>query len=146
MDYSNFSILYGEDEPDDIRMFSKMLQRMNYNGEYHQFALGQKVLDWTLKRGEFTGARHPVPDLIILDIGLLGMDGKGVMDVLKSNIETKMIPVLILSGSSSLKDCHKCIELGCNGYIQKSMDPNEYEKICSLFIEGWARLKGQEFF
>ncbi len=146
MNYSGFSILYGEDDEDDLIFFQKILKYMNFNGEYKHFSSGNDALDWTLKRGKYLNFSHSPPDLLILDIGLKGMSGKDVLKIIRAQEKSKMIPVIIVSGSCSIDEHNECISLGCNGYIQKSEYPEQFKKNCQLFIEGWARLSMQEFF
>lgn len=143
---SDFFILHGEDDALDVRIMGQVLKTIGYEGEYKNFPLGQDLLDYTLHRGQYKGAQNKMPDLIILDIGLPTCDGKEVLSLLRADTLTKGIPIIISSGSCSLRDYHQCIALGCNAYIQKSSDLEGFTKTCELFINGWQRLTQQNFF
>ncbi|MDE1460639.1 response regulator [Spartinivicinus poritis] len=141
----NFSLLLGEDDESDKSTMQVILNRMNYQGSFHHVPVGQEVIDWTLKKNQYRNAAHNIPDLILLDIGLPGIDGKTVLKTLRQDETAKTIPIIMMSGSISQHDYYECIALGCNAYIQKTSDLNAFTKNCQLFIEGWIQLSQQKF-
>lgn len=64
------------------------------------------------------------PDLILLDIMMPGMDGYEVITILKSQIATKDIPVIFLTGKSGADDETKGFEMGAVDYISKPFNPS----------------------
>ena len=60
------------------------------------------------------------PSLILLDIMMPKMDGFQVLLRLKSNAETKNIPVIVLTNLSSIKDAESCLYIGAAKYLVKS--------------------------
>ncbi|MFK7997756.1 MAG: response regulator [Granulosicoccus sp.] len=139
-DYSDFSILHGEDDPADARMMGVILTKIGYNGDYRRLSLGHEVADW------IGAASNPLPRLILLDINLPGLTGKEILRKLRADERTMSVPILMLTGSSSERDYHDCIQLGANSYIKKTSDLDAYTQICHRFIEGWARVAKQDFF
>ncbi len=135
--FTGFSLLLGEDDKCDVRVMEKVFEDMGYNGEYTHLALGQDVIDWTLKQNQFVDTNYAVPNLIILDIGLPGVNGIEVLKTLREDDRSKHIPILMCSGSVSQRDYYQCIALGCNAYIQKNAELDEFTRVCSLFIEAW---------
>ena len=61
-----------------------------------------------------------VPDLIILDLVMPGMDGFSVLETIKSSEEYKNIPVLVASNLGESEDIVKATKLGANDYIVKT--------------------------
>jgi len=143
---SGFSLLLGEDERYDALIIEKILKQMDYNGHYQHLPLGQDVIDWTLKRGQYKGADHPQPSLIIVDIGLPGITGIEVLETLRNEEASRHIPIIMCSGSSSQRDFHRCIAHGCNAYVQKNAELDKFFRTIQLFIEGWFHLSKQDFF
>lgn len=139
-DYSRFRILHGEDDVADTRMMNAVLDKIGFSGEYENLCLGQEVI------ARLNDSEQLIPDLLILDIGLPGLNGKEILSLLRQQERTFSLPVLMLSGSSSLRDYQECIRLGANGYIKKTADAAVFTQTCRCFIEGWARLNGQDFF
>jgi DNA-binding response OmpR family regulator len=63
------------------------------------------------------------PNLILLDIMLPGMDGLEVCTRLRANMETKDIPVIMVSVKASDEDIKSGLNRGANGYVSKPFDP-----------------------
>ncbi|MEA3344137.1 MAG: response regulator [Patescibacteria group bacterium] len=61
-----------------------------------------------------------IPDLIILDLILPKKEGFEVLEELKKNIETKKIPVVILTNIERIEDMEKAFELGAAAYLIKT--------------------------
>jgi DNA-binding response OmpR family regulator len=70
-------------------------------------------------------ARTELPDLILLDVMLPGIDGWDVAAELASSPETREIPILFLSARSDRSDEERGHEVGGLGYITKPFDPND---------------------
>ena len=64
-------------------------------------------------------ANEHVPDLILLDIIMPGMDGYEVLSVLKKTEKTKNIPIIFITGLNSNEDQTKGLEKGADDYINK---------------------------
>jgi CheY-like chemotaxis protein len=62
------------------------------------------------------------PDLILMDIGLPGMDGWQVTRMLKTNADTRGIPIIALTAHALLSDREKAREVGCDDYDTKPIE------------------------
>ena len=65
-------------------------------------------------------AREKKPDLILLDLILPKKDGFGVLSSLKSNSETKSIPIIVLTNLGEMENIDRAVELGATTYLVKS--------------------------
>jgi len=65
------------------------------------------------------------PDIILLDIMMPGMDGYEVCETLKSNINTKHIPIIFLTAKTSTEDLVRGFDVGGVDYIQKPFKSRE---------------------
>jgi CheY-like chemotaxis protein len=63
-----------------------------------------------------------LPDLILMDIALPGMDGLTLTRMLKADPRTRHIPVIALTAFAMKGDAEKASASGCNGYITKPID------------------------
>jgi DNA-binding response OmpR family regulator len=139
-DYGGFTILHGEDDEADARIMEIVLQKIEYNGKYIREKHGHKLLDRIKGNGV---ADHC---LLLIDIGLPGVNGKEILEYVRKTEKTKGMPVVIMTGSSSVKDYNDCIMHGANGYIKKTANHQELIQVCQRFFEGWCIQSRQEFF
>ena len=118
-------ILLVEDNEMNRDMLSRRLQRKGY----------AVVMAHDGEQGlEF--ARSESPDLILMDISLPKMDGWQVTRFLKSNPETKGIPVIALTAHALSTDRQKAFEIGCDDYDTKPVEFGRLsEKIEHLLVE-----------
>jgi len=144
--YSNFSLLLGEDHQVDAHIMGRILEQMNFKGIFIHLTKGEEIVDWVLKKNSYEGATHHLPQLIILDIGLPGLSGVEILKTLREHEESKTIPILMCSGSCSQRDLKQCIALGSNAYIQKTEDIEAFSRTCRLFIDAWYSVSKQTFF
>ncbi len=66
------------------------------------------------------------PDLILLDIQLPIMDGYEVARRLRSNPELSKVPIIAVTSYAMSGDREKALSAGCNGYIEKPIDPDTF--------------------
>jgi CheY-like chemotaxis protein len=79
-------------------------------------------------------AKAEMPDLILMDIGLPGMDGLEATRVLKQDPLTSHIPVVALTSHAMKGDDSEAIAAGCSGYIPKPIDTRKFPKQVTRFI------------
>ncbi len=106
------SIMIVEDLPENIYILIELLK------ESYQL-VPVKSGKAALKRLEQT----PLPDLILLDIVMPGMDGYEVCSLIKNNPVTLSIPVIFITAVSEAMDDAKAFELGAVDYITKPFNP-----------------------
>jgi two-component system phosphate regulon response regulator PhoB len=70
-------------------------------------------------------ARQSLPDLIVLDLMLPGIDGLEVTRYLKNNDQTADIPIVMVTAKGEESDVVTGLELGANDYISKPFSPRE---------------------
>ena len=75
---SNFFILHGEDDDCDIRVMARILKKIGYQGIYSNVVIGSDLLTWMNDLN-----KPKLPDLLILDIGLPGANGKEILASLR---------------------------------------------------------------
>jgi len=105
-------ILIVDDEPFNIDYLEQELEDANY--ETTSAMNGQDALN---------KVKEALPDLILLDIMMPVMDGFTTLGYLKEDIDTRDIPVIIISANNDLKSVVKGIELGAEDYLPKPFEP-----------------------
>ena len=118
------TILLIEDDPGHALLIEKNLRRAGIANDIIVLDNGQKAVDFLFKEGAYKGNQQPVPPLILLDLNLPVLDGFNVLKRIKSDNRTRQIPVIVLTTTDSPHEISRCYELGCNVYITK---PVEYD-------------------
>ncbi|HWL16960.1 MAG TPA: response regulator, partial [Opitutus sp.] len=74
------------------------------------------------------------PDLILLDIQLPGMDGYAVARALRSIAALARTPIVAVTSYAMVGDREKSLAAGCNGYIEKPINPETFVAEVSRFL------------
>src|SRR5439155_9420825 len=88
-------------------------------------------------------AKAEKPSLILMDVGLPGIDGLSATGILKRAAETKEIPVVALTAHAMKGDEEKALAAGCAGYIRKPIDTRALPQMVARFIPPARRAAGQ---
>ena len=80
-------------------------------------------------------ARHTMPDLILMDIQLPGMDGLAATRVLKSDEALRVIPVIALTSFAMVGDREKALAAGCDDYLPKPIDIQALKAMIADFLQ-----------
>ena len=132
MNNQEANILLVEDSMDDAEMTIRALRQVNLADNLVHFEDGQEVLDYLFGQGEY--AKRNIsnqPKAILLDIKMPRVDGIEVLKQLKSNENTRMIPVVIMTSSSEERDMISAYSLGVNSYVVKPVDFTAFAKSVS---------------
>jgi response regulator RpfG family c-di-GMP phosphodiesterase len=118
-------ILYIEDDPASIRLVRKILE-----------AEGYRVSDATDGLSGIQSAIANQPDLILMDINIPELNGYEATTKLKSLPQLKDVPIVALTGHITEGDKERTIIAGCDGYIQKPIDPELFPTLIREFLAG----------
>ncbi len=113
-DASRGDILLVDDTPNNLRLLSVMLKKQGY--KVRKALNGQMALD---------SVAANLPDLILLDISMPEMDGYEVCERLKTQEETREVPVIFISALDNVFDKVKAFEVGGIDYITKPFQDAE---------------------
>jgi two-component system cell cycle response regulator DivK len=75
------------------------------------------------------------PALVLLDIQLPGMDGYAVARALRAIPTFNSIPVVAVTSYAMPGDRERCVESGCNGYLEKPIDPETFALSVEQFLK-----------
>lgn len=117
------SILLVEDNPDDETLTLRALQRHNLSNPVVVVRDGAEALDYLFGSGAYGGRNVGVqPRVILLDLKLPKLDGLEVLQRIRSDERTKLLPVVILTSSKEEEDIVRGYRLGANSYVRKPVD------------------------
>lgn len=115
-------IIMVEDDAGHARLIEKNLRRASIANDILHFGDGSGIIDYFFGPGAEGRIHERI--LILLDLNLPHVDGYEVLRRLKGDARTQSIPVIILTTTDNPKEIESCYELGCNIYVTK---PVEYE-------------------
>ena len=126
-DYNEVEILLVEDNPNDVELTLRALKKNKLSNKIFVVSDGEKALDFIFCKNGFNGrSTTKNPKLILLDLKLPKIDGLEVLDAIKKNESTKMIPVVVLTSSREERDMIETYKLGVNSYITKPVDFDKF--------------------
>jgi CheY-like chemotaxis protein len=99
---------------------------------------GPHAIDYLGGNGLYADrARFPLPDVMLLDLQMPGMDGYEVLKWVKQNLQFKSLPVIVFSGSPLLKDIDLAYDLGANSYVAKPVEFSRLSKDLGEVANFW---------
>ncbi len=120
-------ILLVEDNPNDVEMALRALKKNKIANNVLVAGDGEEALDFIFKRGKYLDRpKKDRPRIILLDLKLPKVDGLEVLREIKSDPETKVIPVIVMTSSKEETDMIESYRLGVNSYIVKPVDFDKF--------------------
>ncbi|MEC4816156.1 MAG: response regulator [Scytonema sp. PMC 1069.18] len=135
---TNQVILVVEDSDEDFAAFTRVMKEAAFSCLMYRTCNGDDALDYLYRQGSYTDPRSsPRPSVILIDLNLPGTDGREVIEQLKQDETLKMIPIVVLTTSSSPKDIEACYRYGVNTYILKPFGVDALRKSIQNFLSYW---------
>jgi CheY-like chemotaxis protein len=131
-------ILLIEDNEGDILLTLEAFEECKMKAKISVVKNGKEALDFLFVRGAFSDAK--MPDLILLDINIPIFNGHEVLRQIKTDLNLKKIPVIMLTTSSSQRDLDKAYENHCNSYIKKPLNIDDFLSTVLKIEEFWFKL------
>jgi CheY-like chemotaxis protein len=120
----NGRILIVDDNPLNLKLASEILLASGYTVDGAINAdQAQKLLVIVL------------PDLILMDIALPGMDGLSLTRIIKADARLGHVPIIALTAFAMQGDDRKAADAGCDGYITKPIDTRKFVGQVSAILE-----------
>lgn len=118
-------ILLVEDNPDDVALTMRALKSHNITNEVIVAQDGAQALDYLFGTEGGPGVDE-LPAVILLDLKLPKVNGMEVLQRIRSDERTRLLPVVILTSSDEERDVIDGYSLGANSYVRKPVDFVEF--------------------
>jgi CheY-like chemotaxis protein len=128
-------ILLIEDNEGDILLMTEALKEGKIFNKISVVRDGIEAIDFLKKRNQF--ATVALPNLILLDINLPKKSGHEVLKEIKTDLDLKHIPIIMLTTSSFEKDILLANENNANSFIVKPVEVNEFINAVSKIEDFW---------
>ena len=134
-------ILLVEDNADDVDLTMYALRKNNIQNELVVMRDGVEALEYLFGVDCYgKGATVEIPGLILLDLKLPRVNGLQVLERLRGDERTSLVPVVVMTSSGEALDVRKTYQLGANSYIRKPVDFEEFVDSIKKVLHYWLDL------
>ncbi len=134
-------ILLVEDNPNDVELTLRALQKQNLSNRVFVVKDGAEALDFIFASGAYSQRKvEKRPKVVLLDLKLPKVDGIEVLRRIKADSRTSPIPVVMLTSSQEERDVVNSYNLGVNSYIVKPVDFSNFVHAVSELGIYWGVL------
>jgi signal transduction histidine kinase len=118
------NVLYVEDDPASVALVRRVLENE-----------GCQVVSVSDGLSAIEIAKREMPDMILMDINISGLDGYEVTTRLRSIQQMQEVPIVAVTAATLKGDRERALIAGCNGYIPKPIDVDRFaDQLCSFLL------------
>ncbi len=132
------TLLLVEDNPADAELAMLAFARTGFPVQVDHARDGVEALEYLLPRGD--RAARPLPAAVLLDLKLPRIGGLQVLERLRADSRTKLLPVVVLTSSSHPSDVVSSYRLGCNSYVRKPVDFPRFQDVIRQLASYWLEV------
>ena len=141
MQEKTIKILLVEDDDNDAVFIQDALFKFINRENLFRVRNGAEAINFIFKKDEYENrAEAENPKLILLDLKTPKVNGLEVLQAIKTNENTKSIPVIIVTSSKEEKDLTDSYKFGANSFVVKPIDYQEFEKTIEVLGEYWLNI------
>ena len=135
------SLLLVEDNPMDVELILDAFKEARLGNKIHTARNGKEALEFLFGEGKYADRnQYPLPDIVLLDLKMPGIDGHEVLRQIKGADKLKRLPVIILTSSRDEGDRAMSYDNGANSYLVKPVSFDEFLKVVKTIADYWLTL------
>lgn len=139
-------ILLIEDNPDDEALTLRALRKNCIDNPVVVVRDGAEALDYLFSRGLHVNANETgLPAVVLLDLNLPKIGGLEVLERLRLDQRTRLLPVVVLTSSREEQDIRESYLRGANSYIRKPVDFKHFLEAVGQMGNYWLNLNEQSY-
>lgn len=133
------TILIVDDDPNDLLFIQSAFRAANVPATIQAVMGGEEAIAYLKGEGKYTDREiYRYPDFLITDLKMPGVDGYAVIEYIRQNSESAVIPTIVLSGSQDNDDIKKSYLLGASSYHVKPSSPPALRALVKSLYEYWT--------
>lgn len=134
----SYDLILAEDNTSDAELAIRALRKKFASGRMLHIEDGAELLEYIFAKGRYMGRNiAEKPKLVIMDLKMPKVSGLEALQQIKSNVETRNIPVVMLTSSQEENDICAGYSSGANSYVVKPLEYDDYIKVVSDIGNYW---------
>ncbi|MBF0459928.1 MAG: response regulator [Magnetococcales bacterium] len=134
-------ILLVEDNPKDEMLTLRALAKHHVTNKIEVVRDGEEALNFLFGQGEYAARdTQDLPTVVLLDLKLPKMGGLQVLQEIRADQRTRLLPVVILTSSNEDRDILSGYQLGANSFVQKPIGFEEFSRSVAQLGLYWVLL------
>lgn len=131
-------VLLVEDNEDDVSLVRRAFSKGKVVNPLQVVRSGEEALEYLVGTGRYANRlEYPLPELILLDLKLPGIDGFQVLRWIRQQPGLKALRVVVLTSSNELRDATLAYQTGANSFLVKPVDFEEFVNITNAIQGYW---------
>ena len=136
-----FTILHVEDDPNDVLLVNRAIQKSNAAMIVRSVTDGDQALAYLAGRESFADRQEfPLPHLVLLDLKMPRKSGLEVLAWIRQQPRLKRMVVVIFTSSKHDQDINRAYELGANSYLVKPVGFDALQETMKQVNHYWGKL------
>jgi len=134
-------ILLVEDNKMDVALTLDAFREARLDNKIQVAHNGEEALEYLFGEGDFADRNsYPLPNIILLDLKMPGIDGFEVLRRIKNTEGIKRIPIIILTSSKEEGDRAMSYDHGANSYLVKPVSFDDFLEVVKKITDYWITL------
>ncbi len=141
---NTLTILYADDEQSDLALFGIAVDKLDLEVSLRTVSSGEQLLRYLKGEGQYAErAMFPMPDLIVLDLKMMGLGGADVLKWLESSPVPASIPVIVFTGSQNPELHANARRMGARATFEKPVTFSKWQETVQNICELGFKLKAE---
>jgi|SRR6516162_16396 CheY-like chemotaxis protein len=130
-----------EDDPNDAALIRRAFVQAKVLNPLHVVSSGEEAIEYLSGVGRYSNrVEHPLPELLLLDLRLQGIDGFEVLQWIRAQPSIRGLRVVVLSGSQNVWDVRRAYQEGANSFMVKPADFERFVEVSRALNGYWLWL------
>ncbi len=136
-----YRVLLIEDNPDEALLTEIALKKSDVNCHVEHIASASEAWDFLSGIDHNDNSPKTVPNLVLLDLKIPGMNGIDLLEHIRSNDQLDSLPVIMLTNSTYAGDLKACYAARCNAYLVKPTHIDELRRVLNDTLRFWSSVQ-----